>query len=427
MVFGDVVQTASGGIANTRVISNVQAGNTLLLFGIFRSFEGSEPTSVTDDVNAGSYAEIFDYGNASTNEPQISCYMLANTAAGATTVTTTGTTPFRWGLVEVKGVLVNSGVGTGNVVTANTNTVTAAAAVVPNNSVSFAGIDTQRTNANLTPTQAGWEERVDFNSLEVKRQFVTTSASLNISGTKDDQASGYAVGWAAFTQAVTGPSEAYVLTAHGTPQANSMMEGNQFATTGPVYFDITGGDTNIANPDWPSINAAQLWLTNINDIAAFNPVAAGSVTYTVSYRVAEDSSTGSFTRTVNVSEPATVVPQGTWTIGTITKGQTTASFTPTYSGTDATSYQYSIGGGAYTAFTGTISLTGLSAEVAYSGLVRAVNAAGNGATQAFSFTTDAVAEEPPAFLPVVRGIGRKVGLRSAASVSLRSSINSSIH
>jgi hypothetical protein len=90
----------------------------------------------------------------------------------------------------------------------------------------------------------------------------------------------------------------------------------------------------------------------------------------------------------------TVVPQGTWTIGTITKGQTTASFTPTYSGTDATSYQYSIGGSAYTAFTGTISLTGLSAEVAYSGLVRAVNAAGNGATQAFSFTTDAVPVAP---------------------------------
>jgi hypothetical protein len=230
-----------------------------------------------------------------------------------------------------------------------------------------------------------------------------------------------------YTGAYTGAAEAYLLTAHGTPQANSMMEGNQFATTGPVYFDITGGDTNIANPDWLSINAAQLWLTNINDIAAFNPVAAGSVTYTIAYRVAEGGATGTFTRTVNVSEPATVVPQGTWTIGTITKDQTTASFTPTYSGTDATSYQYSIGGGAYTAFTGTISLSGLSAEVAYSGLVRAINAAGNGAAQAFSFTTDAVPEEPPTFLPVVRGIGRKVGLRSAASVSLRSSINSSIH
>jgi hypothetical protein len=140
-----------------------------------------------------------------------------------------------------------------------------------------------------------------------------------------------------YTGAFTGAAEAYVLTAHGTPQANSMMEGNQFATTGPVYFDITGGDTNIANPDWPSINAAQLWLTDISDIPAFNPLVVGSVTYTIAYRVSEGGATGTFQRTVNVTE------------------------------------------------------------------------------------------DGPALLPVVRGIGRKIGLRSSASVSLRSSINSSIH
>ena len=38
------------------------------------------------------------------------------------------------------------------------------------------------------------------------------------------------------------------------------------------------------------------------------------------------------------------VPQGTWTIGTITKGQTTASLMPTYSLTDADSYEYTING-----------------------------------------------------------------------------------
>jgi hypothetical protein len=109
-----------------------------------------------------------------------------------------------------------------------------------------------------------------------------------------------------------GPSEAYVLTDHGTPQANSTMEGNQFATTGPVYFDITGGDTNIANPDWPSINAAQLWLTNINDIAAFNPVAVGSVTYTIAYRVSEGGATGTFQRTVNVVASAVIAANDNW-------------------------------------------------------------------------------------------------------------------
>jgi hypothetical protein len=116
--------------------------------------------------------------------------------------------------------------------------------------------------------------------------------------------------WVSF--AAPGPSEAYVLTAHGVPQANSVMEGNQFATTGPVYFDITGGDTNIANPDWPSINAAQLWLTDINDIPAFNPLVVGSVTYTVTYRVSEGGATGTFQRTVNVAASAVIAANDNW-------------------------------------------------------------------------------------------------------------------
>jgi hypothetical protein len=151
---------------------------------------------------------------------------------------------------------------------------------------------------------------------------------------------GYSLG---YVGAYTGAAETYVLTDHVGPLAggeehpNSIMSGNKFATTGPVYFDITGGDANIANPSWASINTAQLWLTDINDISAFNPVAVGSVTYTVTYRVSEGGATGTFQRTVNVTE------------------------------------------------------------------------------------------DGPALLPVVRGIGRKIGLRSSASVSLRSSINSSIH
>jgi hypothetical protein len=104
-----------------------------------------------------------------------------------------------------------------------------------------------------------------------------------------------------YTGAYTGSAEAYVLTAHGIPQANSIMEGNQFGTTGPVYFDITGGNVAIANPDWSSINTDQLWLTDINDIPAFNPVSAGSVTYTIDYRIAENNNTGTFTRSVDVS------------------------------------------------------------------------------------------------------------------------------
>jgi len=98
-------------------------------------------------------------------------------------------------------------------------------------------------------------------------------------------------------------TEAYVLTAHGIPEANSIMEGNQFATTGPVYLGpITGGDTNIANPDWQAISDNQLWLTDINNVSQFNAVAAGTVTYTIPYRIQETGETGSFARTVQVAD-----------------------------------------------------------------------------------------------------------------------------
>jgi len=91
------------------------------------------------------------------------------------------------------------------------------------------------------------------------------------------------------------------------------------------------------------------------------------------------------------------VPQGIWTVGAITKGQTTASLTPSYSGSDADSFEYSINSGAWTAFTGTISLSALDADTLYSGALRATNATGSGESQLFSFTTDAipVIPEPP--------------------------------
>ena len=88
------------------------------------------------------------------------------------------------------------------------------------------------------------------------------------------------------------------------------------------------------------------------------------------------------------------VPQGTWTIGTITKGQTTASLMPTYSLTDADSYEYTINGSAWIAFTGTISLAELDPDALQGGAVRAVNSIGNGASESFSFTTERVPVPP---------------------------------
>jgi len=88
------------------------------------------------------------------------------------------------------------------------------------------------------------------------------------------------------------------------------------------------------------------------------------------------------------------VPQGTWTIGTITTGETTATLTPSYSLTDAASFQYSINSGDWVTFTGTISLTALADETAFSGALRATNSIGSGASASFSFTTDRIPVPP---------------------------------
>jgi hypothetical protein len=100
--------------------------------------------------------------------------------------------------------------------------------------------------------------------------------------------------------AYAGAGEPYVLTAHGTPHRHSVMYGNQFNSAGPVYFNITGADAAVATPDWPALSTNQLWLTNLSSVPAFNPVAAGSVTYTFTYRIQESGITGSFTRTIDV-------------------------------------------------------------------------------------------------------------------------------
>jgi hypothetical protein len=100
--------------------------------------------------------------------------------------------------------------------------------------------------------------------------------------------------------AYAGAGEPYVLTAHGIPHRHSVMYGNQFNSTGPVYFNITGADLAVANPDWAALSTNQLWLTNLSSVPAFNPVAAGSVTYTITYRIQASGITGSFTRTIDV-------------------------------------------------------------------------------------------------------------------------------
>jgi hypothetical protein len=191
------------------------------------------------------------------------------------------------------------------------------------------------------------------------------------------------------------------------------------ATSAEVVLPyVAGADDIVATlePDfltyafeqWPADEPAALWqlVTLTADGAYFDSQGNWYDTGPGVYNIRVIDLTGMvYEQTVDTQNLQTTtpteVPQGTWTIGTITKDQNSASFTPTYSLTDATSYEYSLNGGAYTAFTGTISLSGLSAETAYSGNVKAVNGAGDGAAQAFSFTTEAV----PVGDPIIELLG----------------------
>lgn len=92
-------------------------------------------------------------------------------------------------------------------------------------------------------------------------------------------------------------------------------------------------------------------------------------------------------------------PQGTWTIGPITKDHNTASLQPVYNSTDASTFKYTLDGLSWIPFTTSINLTNLDPETTYtSAAVRAFNSAGSGARAPFVFTTDA---EPNLFPPTL--------------------------
>lgn len=86
-----------------------------------------------------------------------------------------------------------------------------------------------------------------------------------------------------------------------------------------------------------------------------------------------------------------VVPAGTPTIGTITPSETSATVAYTYSGFDATGFEYRIDGGAAQALGASpATISGLAAVTEYDLEVRAVNEAGGGAWSSVStFSTTA--------------------------------------
>src|SRR6056297_225782 len=81
----------------------------------------------------------------------------------------------------------------------------------------------------------------------------------------------------------------YELTSHGVPEANSIMEGNQFATTGTVELRvITDADSNVIVIDWQAMSDNQEWRTAIESANSVTAVAEGSTTITLGYRIVEN-------------------------------------------------------------------------------------------------------------------------------------------
>jgi hypothetical protein len=116
--------------------------------------------------------------------------------------------------------------------------------------------------------------------------------------------------------------------------------------------------------------------------------------YTIEIRAVNASGNGTWSAVGNfTTDAASQVPQGTFTVGTITTTQTTASVPYTYSASDQTSIQYTLNGGtnAFTATTSPQPLTGLTAGTTYGIQFRAVNASGNGSwSTSAPFTTSVV-------------------------------------
>jgi hypothetical protein len=108
----------------------------------------------------------------------------------------------------------------------------------------------------------------------------------------------------------------YALTAHAEPDANSVMFGNQFATTGAVELAdpvLVSGDAGAATIDWAAMDAAQGWTADINTYATANE--DGTQTWEFTYLIAETNQTGTFQRTFTVGDGVIVVTGGGRRVG----------------------------------------------------------------------------------------------------------------
>ncbi len=181
----------------------------------------------------------------------------------------------------------------------------------------------------------------------------------------------------------------------GTVPAQSATVGTAFSLNLASYF--SGSLTPFAYAVTSGSLPAGLTLSG--STISGTPTAEGNVTGLVVTATDTGSNTAATNAfAINVAA-APALPSGTFTVGTITTTQNTASVPYTYSAADATSIQYRIDAGSPVAATASPqSVTGLTANTGHSIQFRAVNGAGNGDWSAVAnFTTQPEASSDGTF------------------------------
>lgn len=174
--------------------------------------------------------------------------------------------------------------------------------------------------------------------------------------------------------------------------------GNQTATAGTAFnLNLSSFFAGSLTPFTYSLVAGDLTGTGLSlntstGVISGTPTASATLTG-LQVRATDTDSNTAQTNTFSITvSAAPQVPQGTFTVGTITVTSSTASVPYTYSASDQTSIQYTLNGGTttFTASNSPQALSGLTANTTYTIQFRAVNAAGNGAwSTGVQFTTNA--------------------------------------
>lgn len=198
-------------------------------------------------------------------------------------------------------------------------------------------------------------------------------ASLSFKGQSNLNSSFYGIGIngvATVSPDVTlGPDEALVQVADPVTDTASIF--NQLAS-GTIATGDYVQHTDAAN-------------TTVNADGTFTQIVDGN--FDARVWDATDETWGQWV-TIKVNPPVAQVPQGTVTIGVITKGETTASIPFTYDLSDQTGFEYRLGAGQWQSAANPISLSSLNSGTGYSGQIRPINAEGPGTAANFSFTTN---------------------------------------